>query len=102
MGVRFSSSCVFVFYIVFSFSFCLLKMFVIWGNFLIEKKKIYIYIFFFLKLHICVYLRNKFQVSNIILTSLDRAGSPPPQNKPLKSPPRLGLNFASYFSLKMF
>ena len=49
----------------------------------------------------CVYLRAKFQVSSIILTSLrqGRGGSgvgnfnhpPPPQNKPLKSPPRLGL-----------
>ena len=38
MGIRFSSSCVFIFYIVFSLSFCLLQMFVIRGNYLIEKK----------------------------------------------------------------
>ena len=39
MGISFSSSCVFIFYIVFSFSFCLLQTFVIRGNYLIEKKK---------------------------------------------------------------
>ena len=38
MGIRFSSSCVFIFYIVFSFSFCLLQAFVICGNYLVEKK----------------------------------------------------------------
>ena len=38
MGIRFSSSCVFIFFIVFSFSFCMLLMFVICGNYLIEKK----------------------------------------------------------------
>ena len=42
-----------------------------------------------------VYLRAKFEVSSIILTSF-RQGvilppPPPPQNEPLKSPPRLGL-----------
>ena len=36
MGIRLSSGCVFIFYIV--FSFCLLQMFVICGNYLIEKK----------------------------------------------------------------
>ena len=39
----------------------------------------------------CVYVRTKFEVSSIILTSF-RRGNPPPQNEPLKSPPRLGLN----------
>ena len=47
-----------------------------------------------------VYLRTKFQVSKIILTSFRQGGGvilppppqPPPQNEPLKSPPRLGLN----------
>ena len=39
MGIRFSSSCVFIFCIVFSFSFCLLQMFVICGNYLIGKTK---------------------------------------------------------------
>ena len=43
-----------------------------------------------------VYLRAKFEVSSTILTSF-RQGvilppSPKPQNEPLKSPPRLGLN----------
>ena len=40
-----------------------------------------------------VYIRAKFEVSSMILTSF-RQGvilSPPPQNEPLKSPPRLGL-----------
>ena len=39
MDIKFGSSCVFIFYIVFSFSFCMLQMFVICGNDLIEKKK---------------------------------------------------------------
>ena len=38
MGIRFSKSCVFIFYIVFSFSFCLFQTFVIHRNYLIEKK----------------------------------------------------------------
>ena len=48
----------------------------------------------FLKLHICVYLGTKFQVSSIILTSFRKGGvilPPITQNEPLKSPPRLGL-----------
>ena len=41
---------------------------------------------------LCVYLRTKFQVSSIILTSFRRGNfSPPPQNEPLKSPSRSGL-----------
>ena len=47
---------------------------------------------YFLKLRIGVYLRAKFQVSSIILTSF-RQGvilPPPPQNEPLKSPSRVG------------
>ena len=51
-----------------------------------------------------VYLRAKFEVSSIILTGF-RQGVilpplPPPQNEPLRSPPRLGLSFkdgAGYF-----
>ena len=42
----------------------------------------------------CVYLRTKFQVSSIILTSFKQVILPPPtppQNEALKSPPRLGL-----------
>ena len=44
-----------------------------------------------------VYLRAKFEVSSIILTSFRQGGNftpppPPPQNKALKSPPRLGLS----------
>ena len=40
-----------------------------------------------------VYLRIKFQVSSIILTSCREVGQfyHPPQNKPLKYPPTLGL-----------
>ena len=54
----------------------------------------------FLKLILCVYLRTKFQVSSIILTSFRSGGHfnppppplpPTPQNGPRKSPPRLGL-----------
>ena len=49
----------------------------------------------------CVYLRTKFQVSSITLTSFSQVGGevvgvilplPPPQNKPLKIPSRLGLS----------
>ena len=48
-----------------------------------------------------VYLRIKFQVSSIILTSF-RQGVwvillPPSQNKPLKSPPRLKLKSIFHF-----
>ena len=40
-----------------------------------------------------VYLRAKFEVSSIILTSFRQGESPPPptQNAPLKIPPRSGL-----------
>ena len=43
-----------------------------------------------------VYLRAKFEVSSIILTSFRQGGNfaplpSPPQNEPLRSPPRLGL-----------
>ena len=39
-----------------------------------------------------VYLHAKFEVSSIILTGFRQGGNPPPpQNKPLKSPPRSGL-----------
>ena len=43
MGIRFSSSFVFIFYILFLFSFCLLQMFVIHRNYLIEKKNTTVY-----------------------------------------------------------
>ena len=51
---------------------------------------------YFLKLNMDLYLRAKFEVSSIILTSFRQGGwgnftSPPPQNEPLKSPLRLGL-----------
>ena len=41
----------------------------------------------------CEYLRTKFQVSSVILTSLRQGVILPPHLKmnPLKSPPRLGL-----------
>ena len=49
--------------------------------------------------YVCVYLPTKFQVSSIILISFRRGNlTYPPQNEPLKSPPRLGLNVRkSYF-----
>ena len=51
------------------------------------------------------YLRAKFEVSSIILTSfrLGRGpGSSPPQNETLKSPPRLGLSGKAILGLKYF
>ena len=47
----------------------------------------------------CAYLHDKFEVFSIILTSFRRGlilPSPLPQNEPLKSPPRLGLNTAVF------
>ena len=53
---------------------------------------------YFVKLHMCVSLRTKFQASTIILISFRHGGVilPPPQNEPLKSPPRLGLKRIRY------
>ena len=52
-----------------------------------------------------VYLRAKLEVSSIILTGF-RLGEllplPPPQNQPLKSPPRLGLKLTYYSLLPNF
>ena len=62
----------------------------------------------FLKLHMYVYLLNKFKVSSIILTSFSfrviylPPSRPPyiPQNEPLKSPPGLGLiNTCKYINV---
>ena len=51
-----------------------------------------------------VYIRAKFEVSSIILTSFRQGGGnftpPPPQNEPLKGPPRLALN--QTFSKKQY
>ena len=54
-----------------------------------------------------VYLRDKFDVSSIILTSFRQGRGDsfiprphPTQNEPLKSPPRLGLNRYVLSSLK--
>ena len=46
-----------------------------------------------------VYLRAKFEVSSVILTSFRQWGGIiyPPQNEQLKSPPRLGLRIVSIF-----
>ena len=50
-------------------------------------------------MHMDVYLRAKFEVSSIILTSfrqvviLPPPPPPPPQNETIKSPPRLGLMY---------
>ena len=49
---------------------------------------------YFLKQQFCVYLRAKFEVSNKSLMRFRLGGGklpPPPQNEPLKIPPRLGL-----------
>ena len=52
---------------------------------------------YFLKLHMGVYLRTKFEVSSVILTGFRRGGgnfTPTPSHlktKPLKSSSRLGL-----------
>ena len=59
---------------------------------------------YFLKLHECVYLCAKFEVSSIILITLRQRGrlflpSSSTSNEPLKSPPRLELNKTSIFSL---
>ena len=43
----------------------------------------------------CVYLRNKFQVSGVILTSFRQVGvilPPPPQNEPLKKSSLISVN----------
>ena len=51
-----------------------------------------------------VYLPAIFEVSSIILTSFRQGGgrnSSPPQNEPLKSPPRLGLKGDSTCSTRM-
>ena len=50
-----------------------------------------------------VYLRAKFEVSSIILTSFKQGGNftpPLPQNEPLKSPPRLELITANLVQSK--
>ena len=57
---------------------------------------------YFLKMHICVYIRTKLQVSSIILLGFRQGKGvilsthPPPllplKNKPLESPSRLGLS----------
>ena len=51
-----------------------------------------------------MYLRTKFEVSSLILTSFRQGAggsfTPPYQNKPLKSPPRLGLKQKSIIPLK--
>ena len=53
-----------------------------------------------LKLHTCLYLCTKFQVSSITPTTFrqEEVGNfiptlLPPQNEPLKNPPRLGLKY---------
>ena len=57
-----------------------------------------------MKLHMCVYLHAKFEVSGIILTRFRYGIIPPPtpppqpQNEPFKSPPRLGLKAWKYIT----
>ena len=48
--------------------------------------------------YVCV-LTDQFHVSNIILTSLRQGGYTLPQNEPLKSPPRLGLNACAKYEI---
>ena len=67
-----------------------------------------------MKLHICVYLHTKFQVSRIILTNFRHvvAGCegggewgeviPLPRNESLKSPPRLALNICKQMFFMFF
>ena len=67
---------------------------------------------YFLRLNMCLYLRIKFQVSNVTLTSYfrQRGGGgganltlppSPQQNEPLKSPARLGLSlFTKHFGMQ--
>ena len=57
----------------------------------------------------CLYLRAKFEVSSIILTSFRRGGeggdfSPPlpPQNEPVKSPSRLWLKDGMGLNVLLF
>ena len=67
---------------------------------------------YFLKSHMCLYLRTKFEVSkhnsNEFQTRLNFTSFPPPQNEPLKSTPRLVLigrehpQFHSYCPLNVF
>ena len=59
---------------------------------------------YFLKLHMCVYLRTKFKVSSIILTSFRQWSNftSPLQNKPLKSLPRLGTKTDPHIAVKIF
>ena len=65
---------------------------------------------YFLKLLMCLYLRAKFEVSSIILTSF-RQGvillppplpHPPPKNETIKSPPRLGLISPVHVKVKKY
>ena len=57
---------------------------------------------YFIKLHMGVYLRAKFEVSSIILISFRQVGNftppPLPQNEPLKSAPRSGLNHLRFLT----
>ena len=52
------------------------------------------------------YLRAKFEVSGVILTSFRQGGRanftpPPPQNEPIKTPPSLGLRLLLYRELRV-
>ena len=63
------------------------------------KEVLVLNFFFFMKLHMCVYLRSKFQASSIILTSFRQGGAILSSHRQtrLKNPPRLGLQQIKWF-----
>ena len=67
-----------------------------------KLRRSWYYQIYFLKLHMCVYLRTKFQVSSLILKSFRRGSFiPPPEKEHLKIPPRLGLKDIFFADFKM-
>ena len=68
-----------------------------------KLRRSWYYQIYFLKLHMCAYLRTKFQVSSLILKSFRRGNFiPPPEKEHLKSPPRLGLKDIFLLTLKCY
>ena len=63
------------------------------------KEVLVLNLFFFMKLHMCVYLRSKFQASSIILKSFRQGGAILSSHRQtrLKNPPRLGLQQIKWF-----
>ena len=68
-----------------------------------KLRRSWYYQIYFLKLHMCVYLHTKFEVSSLILRSFRRGNFiPPPEKEHLKSPPRLGLKDIFLLTLKCY